>query len=405
MNDTHRVVVVGAGASGMAAAIAASVSGAHVCLLEALPKAGRTVMASGNGRCNFANADLSPERYNAPSFVAATMGADPLEPILAFFGNLGLWWCSDDEGRLYPRSRAAASVLDVLLAGLDAYGVDLRLEARVEGVRRGRVRDGAPWVVELESGERLGCDAVVWAAGGGSAGVPERCLDLPRTPERPALCPLALDPKPAKALDGVRVNCAVELWDGSSCVTRQEGEVLFRPYGVSGIVVFDLSRLAYAGDRLVLDLLPDTEEAELVEVLERRMGYLSGRLDSSQGRLSFLDGALHPKVARHVMECHFGRDGRRAVDPVRLAHQLKCWEFAVKGAADEAHAQVTQGGLDLAAFDPQTLESRRALGFFACGEALDVDGACGGLNLSWAWSSGMVAGVAAARLACGMNDA
>lgn len=389
-----RVTVVGAGASGMAAAISAAVSGAHVCLLEAAAKPGRSILASGNGRCNFANADLAPERYNDPSFVAEAMGDDPLGAILDFFGHLGLWYRTDAEGRLFPRSRAASSVLDVLLAGARERGVELELASRAVGVAR--AADGS-WEVGLESGRTVRSDALVWAAGGGSAGIPASCLGLPRTEERTALCPLACSPKPPRELDGVRASCAVELRDGRSTVDRQEGEVLFRRFGLSGIVVFDLSRLARPGDVLALDLVPDLSADELHGVLERRRHDLAPRLAGTDGMLPFLDGALHPRIARHLMGLACGADGSRPLDPGRLAGLLKGWEFAVVGPAESGAAQVTQGGLALDAFDPSDLAARGLPGFHACGEALDVDGACGGFNLAWAWVSGMVAGVAAAR--------
>ena len=393
--ERPRVTVVGAGASGMAAAISAGVSGARVCLLEASTKPGRSILASGNGRCNFANADLAPERYNAPAFVSAVMGDDPLDAILDFFGHLGLWYRTDGEGRLFPRSRAAASVLDVLLAGLDGCGASLRTGARA--VRVGRASDGT-WTVETETGQVVESDALVWAAGGGSAGVLSSCLGLPRTEERPALCPLACSPKLPKELDGVRVSCAVELRDARSVVDRREGEVLLPRYGLSGIVVFDLSRLARPGDVLALDLVPDLSEGELRGVLERRLGELACRSSESRGRLSFLDGALHPRIARHFMAQVCGRDGSLPIDVDALAALVKGWTFTVVGPAEAGGAQVTQGGLALDAFDPVDLGVHGLPGFHACGEALDVDGACGGFNLSWAWVSGMVSGVAAARV-------
>lgn len=396
MEQTRRVVVVGAGASGMAAAIAAAVSGASVCLLEAHAKPGRTVMASGNGRCNFANADLAPERYNDPAFVSRVMGDDPLGRILDFFEHLGLWWSSDGEGRLYPRSRAAASVLDALTGALARAGVDMRLGTRVVGLER----RGGIWAVRCDGLTDVPADAVVWAAGGGTAEIPVRDAGLPGVAERPVLCPLALDPRPPKSLDGVRIACAVELRSGKTRVDRSEGEVLFRPYGISGIVVFDLSRIALPGDTVALDMLPDVGEDHLRAILARRCDERGGELGTPSGRLTFLDGALHPKLARCLMAGVCGEDGRRTLDGRaigRLAQTLKSWEFGVAGTADESHAQVTRGGLALDAFDPMSLAARGCGGLYACGEALDVDGACGGYNLAWAWVSGMVAGVAAAR--------
>lgn len=392
--EYYPVIIVGAGASGLAASIAAAQTGARVCLLETASKAGRSILASGNGRCNFANSDLAPERYNDPAFVAATMGDDPLAPILNLFTALGLWYVSDGEGRLFPRSRAASSVLDVLLEGAGELGVDIRLNARVSAIEP--IDDG--WRVRLEDGTAVACRSLIWAAGGASAGVPVAGAGLDWVPERVALCPLACNPRPPKALDGVRIACSVALLDaGGSMVAERCGEVLFRSYGLSGIAIFDLSRLASPGDHLVLDLLPESGADELECLLERRIASLGARCATSAGRLAFLDGAVHPKVARHIMMCACGEDGSHPIDVGSLARMLKGWEFCVRGYADESHAQVTQGGLSNAGFDARTLESRRAPGLFACGEVLDVDGECGGLNLAWAWSSGMVAGVAAAR--------
>lgn len=398
-----RVVVVGAGASGMAAALAAGASGARgVVLLEALAAPGRSVLRSGNGRCNFANADLSPERYNAPAFVARAMGDDPLAPVLEMFESLGLWYVSDGQGRLFPRSRAASSVLDALLDGLREQGARVQCGSRVVRAEPG---PAGRWALEVEGSGAVEADALVWAAGGGSAGALAAGTGLAVVPERPALCPLACSPRLPKALDGVRAACAVELrGPRGEFVAREEGEVLFRRYGLSGIAVFDLSRLARRGDAAVVDLVPDVSEEELARVLERRAARLSARLAAPEGRLAFLDGALHPALARFFMEGACGAAGERRVDARRLARSLKGWELAVEGPAGEGQAQVVQGGLELSSFDPATLAAKGARGLFACGEALDVDGACGGYNLAWAWSSGMVAGVSAARAVLGGRD-
>ncbi len=376
----------------MAAAIAAAHAGAEVCLLEARPTAGRSIMASGNGRCNFANTHLAPEHYNAPDFVAKTMGADPLERILSFFEKLGLWWCADEEGRLFPRSRAAASVLDILQEGLAEEGVDLWLDSRVTQVKRA----DSGWELTLDTGEHLRCDALIWAAGGGSAETIAAGSELAVVPEHPALCPLATLPRPAQELDGARVQCTLELRQDGTAVERQMGEVLFRPYGLSGIAVFDLSRIARPGDTLVLDLVPEQTEAELTELLERRADEQADRLCSPHDRLAFLDGAVHPKVASVLMWHVCGRDGADPVDPAAVAHLLKNWVFTVSGTADEEHAQIMQGGLAREGFDPVSLQASAYPSLFACGEALDIDGACGGYNLAWAWLSGLTAGSSAA---------
>lgn len=393
MGAPRRVIVVGAGASGLVAAIAAAGSGARVCVLEASPKVGRSILASGNGRCNFANADLSPVHYNDPRFVSAVMGDDPLATILSFFDDLGLWSCADSEGRLFPRSRCASSVLDVLRSRADELGVEVSCATRVCGLER---RGGA-WRVTVEKGRPVEADAVVWAAGGGSAGVVCGALGLPYVDERPALCPLATKRGPIKGLDGVRAQCEVSLVSDGSIVARSSGEVLFRPYGVSGIVIFDLSRIAHPGDTLTLNFMPNVSPDNLTSMLEDRLERQQKRCSTAEGRLHFLDGALHPMLGRRCMENACGDKGEREIDPRAVAQEILEFTLKVKGTADEGHGQVTRGGLAARAFDARTLGCREAPGLYACGEALDVDGACGGYNLSWAWCSGLVAGRAAAR--------
>lgn len=396
----RRVVVVGGGASGLTAAISAAQAGARVSVLEAAPKVGRSILASGNGRCNFANADLSPVHYNDARFVSAVMSDDPLATILAFFDGLGLWSCADSEGRLYPRSRAASSVLDVLRARLDDLGVAVHTDTRVCGLeqRAGGKGHAAGWRIELERGKAVEADAVIWAAGGGSAGLPCTRLGLPYVEERPALCPLATKRGPVKGLDGVRAQCEVSLVAEGSVIARKSGEVLFRPYGLSGIVIFDLSRDARPGDTLRLNFMPNVSLDALTAQLEERLARQRRRCATPEGRLHFLDGALHPMLGRRCMENACSERGEREIDARAVAQQILEFTLKVKGTADEAHGQVTRGGLATSAFDTLTLQCtiKGAEGLYACGEALDVDGACGGYNLAWAWCSGLVAGESAA---------
>lgn len=396
------VTVIGAGASGLAAAISAAQAGAHVTVLEAGTKIGRSILASGNGRCNFANADLAPVHYNNPVFAGRVMGDQPLSDILSFFDGLGLWSRADSEGRLFPRSRMAASVLDVLLAKLDDLGVTIRDDTRVVEVGPARQGGRASWRVSPDKGRAIETDAVVWAAGGGSAEIPCDCLGIALVPERAALCPLATKRGAVKGLDGVRVQCEASLVDNGSIVARESGEVLFRPYGVSGIVIFNLSRIAKAGDTLTLNFMPGLSLDGLVAKLGDRLAAQESRCRTPEGRRHFLDGVLHPLLGKRCMELVCGNKCESQVDLESLARTMLEFTLKVKGTADESHGQVTQGGMDVDAFDARTLECASSPGFFACGEALDIDGECGGYNLSWAWCSGIRAGAAAAS--CGDPD-
>lgn len=381
------VCVIGGGAAGLVAAICAAEAGARVVVLEAAPECGRTILATGNGRCNFANERLDPTRYNDPTFVGAVMGTHPLDDILSFFHDSGLRWCTEGD-RIYPLSRRAASVRNVLLARAARAGATLAPARTVQGMRH---TDGG---FELDvcqsfaSGEvtRLCAGHVVLALGGDgeAAATITAHLGLTLVPGHPVLCPVATEPSPLLACDGRRVSARVSLVPrGADAPTWQErGEVLIRNYGLSGIVVFDLSRRCRPDDVVRLDLTPGVSHKELAGLAD----------PTGEGAFApgCLDGVLDPDIAA-VLEREAQGDARR------LAGLVKRHQLVVRGRADESHAQVTAGGIATAQCSPTTLEVQGIPGLFACGEALDVDGDCGGFNLAWAWRSGMVAGAAAAK--------
>lgn len=368
----YDVCVVGGGASGLAAACVAAERGARVVVLERGLSCGRTILATGNGRCNFSNANLSPERYNDPAFVRAVCGERFSADVLAFFEACGLAWAEEGGGRLYPLSRQAASVREVLLARAERAGVTLA--AAREVTRLARTERG--WRVAYARAEKDGgavpgeltAPAVVLATGGGEELV--RSLGLACAPYEPVLCSLACEAPEGvslEALDGRRAHVVARLLRDGREVACEAGEVLFRPYGLSGIVAFDLSRAVRPGDVVALDLTAGLDRAR-AEQLARASGSCAGLLD--------------PVIARAL-----GGSLERACD----------LRFIVRGPAETERAQVTRGGLVTSQFTTTTLEARELPGLFACGEALDVDGACGGFNLAWAWKSGMVAGRAAAE--------
>ena len=364
------VLVIGGGASGLAAAIAAAEAGADVVVLERSLECGRTILATGNGRCNFSNARLAWDRYNDPAFVEAVCGKRFGADVLDFLEGCGLAWIEED-GRLYPLSRKASSVREVLLARARRAGVTLAPAREVASLERS---EGGYLITlasdsQIDPNWRVMTHRVIYAAGGcekltGSLG-------LTCAPDEPVLCSLsceAQDKISLASLDGRRAHVVARLLRDGSTVAVETGEVLFRPYGLSGIVIFDLSRLAQRGDVISLDLLCDMD-ADRARSLETAAGSCVGLID--------------PAIAEAL--------GNRALE---MARDLR---FIVSGPAEPERAQVTRGGLLTGQFDPATLEAHELPGLFACGEALNVDGACGGFNLAWAWKSGLVAGRAAAR--------
>ena len=379
------VCVVGGGAAGLACAVTAAEAGASVLVLERSLECGRTILATGNGRCNFCNADLAANSYNHPEFVAASMGepGEALEHILGFWQGCGLSWAEED-GRLYPRSRQAASVRNVLLARARRAGAALACGREVTGATRQR----GGWHVRLSQtwdGEERELDAATLViASGGASGAVADALGLALVPDSPVLCGVAATaPAPGllERLSGRRAHCVATL---TRVVMREAGEVLFREYGLSGIVSFNLSRHARPGDAIELDLAPEVDAWEVDKLVADRPGDAHA-----------LDGILDPATAEALVGLAGGAQAGGLA--WRVAPLVKGLSFRVEGLADTAHAQVTRGGIDVAALDARTLAARGHDGLFACGEALDVDGACGGYNLAWAWASGMTCGASAAR--------
>ena len=398
------VCIIGGGAAGLACAIAARAAGARrVVVLERDLACGRTILTTGNGRCNFCNTELAPENYNQSAFVADAMGepAAALNEALEFFRACGMSWIEED-GRLYPRSRQAASVRNVLLARCWREGITLAPAREVLGARRRHgmwyVSYRERWVAgphgpaAASDGDERACAvrtmparSVVIATGGATSGF-ARSFDLPLVPEQPVLCGIEAQgaaPGVLTALDGRRAHVVASLTREGRVVLREAGEVLFRPWGLSGIVSFNLSRHALPGDMVELDLAPEVDAWEVDSLVSSR-----------PGDTSCLDGILDPVIAAELIALAGGIrfDGLAW----RVAPLVKGLPFRVTGLADTTHAQVTRGGIATEAVCASTLAASGHPGLFACGEALDVDGACGGFNLAWAWLSGLHAGRAAA---------
>ncbi len=409
-----RVAVVGGGASGLAAAISAARAGAEVELFERDARVGKPVLKTGNGRCNLTNVHVAPCDYNDPDFVAPLLETWDAAAVRAWFAELGLLTCEEREGRVYPRSNAAATVVDVLRAACAAAGVREHVDAEVVALRcpdgegSAGVRCAVPrsgFSLDLGVGEVVdGFDAVVVAAGGGAgARLLEGCGHV-LVPASPVLCSLACETRPLKGLDGVRVRCVASAFHPGEPApfAREAGEVLFRSYGVSGIVVFNMSRLVGPSDELSLDLLPEMGDKELADLLARRAQRFGA--DGEKASLSdLMRGIFAARVNDAVIRmAGFSPDAAlaatvRSGDPwAQLAHAAKDFRLSVKGSGDAKRAQVTRGGARIDGFNPHTMASRLHPGLFACGEVLDVDGPCGGWNLHWAWVSGIAAGTAAA---------
>ncbi|NLV17173.1 MAG: NAD(P)/FAD-dependent oxidoreductase [Syntrophomonadaceae bacterium] len=396
-------VIIGGGASGMMAAMtAARESDNHILLLERQARVGRKLLSSGNGRCNLSNLYADRTSYHGADtdFVLPALKRFGVGETLDFFRGLGLITVTEPDGRVYPLSNHANSVVDVLRFGLQRDNIELHTENGAVYSRR----NGSRFLVGTTEGGHIHADYVIVACGGAAApklgGVMDgyRLLEEmghSRTKLNPSLVQVKTDPTYPRALKGVKADAVVAVFAGPSILAAKRGEVLFTEYGVSGPAVFDISRaISTGGDGLSvhLDLLADLTEDEVMTFLVRRRE-IAPHLPANQ----MLTGALHNRLGQMV--CKYGRItssqriGQLSNDELRaVAGAAKEFVLEVEGVAGFDSAQVTAGGINTDEFNPDTLESRLIPGLFACGEVLDIDGDCGGFNLQWAWSSGHLAG-------------
>lgn len=403
----YAAIIVGGGASGMFCALRLAESGVKdVLLLERNDRLGRKLSATGNGQGNVTNTAMSAEHYfsgdaGRVASVLARFGAEDLIGALSALGGIFL---SDAVGRVYPASRQAASVTDLLRFALEGR-VEVRTGVRVLSARR----DGALFSVRAEGGKEFRGRALVLACGGKAAphfGTDGSGYGLARafghtvTPLRPSLVQLKTEQTYIRGLKGVRADCAVRLLPGVAAAKGKpaskgdiclRGDLLFTDYGVSGDVIFRLSAFCREGDVLSVDFLPDCAPSAVAAAIRgkaERYPQMRGE-DLLRG---IVNSAVGKCLAKYSANAPFSQD-RGLAD--RLAACVKDFRLPVVGSLGFDYAQVTKGGVPLGEVDDD-LMSRRAEGLYLLGELLDVDGECGGYNLQWAFSCGAVAASAVA---------
>ena len=399
------IAIIGGGASGMAAALAAAEDpGNRVVLLERQARLGRKLQATGNGRCNLSNLHAGQEGYHGdtPGFSRFALTQFPPERTLEWFGALGLYTVAEESGRVYPYSDQANSVVDVLRFALEKPNIRLELGCEVEKIRKTAKGFRLEW-----ADGALDCDRLIVACGGlagtklgGSMSgykllrsLGHRCTRL-----RPNLVQVKTAWGGVAALKGVRANCRAEILHEGALVRAGGGELQFTECGLSGPVMFELSRdvCQERGSWVCrLDFLPDMPERTLLAALTRRTGTA---LPASE----LFTGILHNRLGRVLTQAAgiplsapiSSLSEAQLVEAARLAKGL---EAPLTEPLGMDSAQVTAGGIVTAEFNEETMESKLCPGLFACGEVLDVDGDCGGYNLQWAWSSGRLAGINAGQ--------
>lgn len=398
--------IIGGGASGMAAALSAAQNpSAHVIIFERQARVGRKLQATGNGRCNLTNLSAALSGYHGEDPYFAKPALDRFDPdeTCQWFREMGLFTVAEESGRVYPYSDQANSVVDILRFALEQPNIELHLGEEVQKVR---FVEGI-FTIETASGITQ-CNKLIVACGGlagtklgGSMSGYKLLAKLGHrsTRLRPALVQLKTGWPAVTALKGVRTNCSVQILHNESLHSCSAGELQFTEYGVSGPVIFEVSRDACQkpGTWICrIDFLPHiTEEALYFELCRKR----NSNLMSDE----LLTGILHNRLGR-VIAKEVGINGNAAVASLSdaalqsVAKAVKRFEISVTEPLGMDSAQVTAGGVFTKDFDPYTLQSNLVPGLYACGEVLDIDGDCGGYNLQWAWSSGRLAGLHAGEV-------
>ena len=395
--------IIGSGASGMAAALsAAKCADVQVLLFERQARVGRKLQATGNGRCNLTNlhADKTGYHGDTPEFAETALQRFSVEETLQWFGKLGLYTVSEESGRVYPYSDQANSVVDVLRFALEKDNISLHI-----GFEVSRVRKTAEGFQIEGNGEVHTCDKLIIACGGlagtklgGSMSGYQllRSFGHHVTKLRPALVQLKSSWNGCAALKGVRANCHAAIYHNGVLWSESTGELQFTEYGLSGPVIFEISRdvCREKGEWLCkLDLLPELSGDGLLSLLQCRR---SMKLSTDE----LFTGILHNRLGRVVSQNAGIRNGIQIADLrddelERAVATAKGLEISIAEPLSMEHAQVTAGGICTNEFDAATMESKLMPGLYACGEVLDIDGDCGGFNLQWAWSSGRLAGASA----------
>ena len=403
MKNIYDLAIIGGGAAGLSACAAASGAGDRAVILEGSSSVGRKIMASGNGRCNLMNTG-APRYFGSPSFAQDVLSRCGAGEQIRFWRSIGLELAEEEDGRMYPCTFQAASVLDVLKREIGSRNAEVRLNTRISKCRK--MPDGL-FLLEADDGNKICARRVLIASGGAAAlkpGSAESGYGILKEfghtihPVFPALVPMETDSRSISGLSGIRVRCTVTLLDRSGTrLHRETGEVLFTDTGVSGICIMQCARfISGEGCCLELDLadrlFPD--DPALSDELKRRME----QYPDSDAK-TMLVGLVPAKVSYAVM--------KQAGIPLRgeklgevpqssipaLVHAMRHYRIEVSGTRGMESAQVTAGGVSCDEFRQDNMESLLVPGLHAAGEILDVDGDCGGFNLMFAFGSGILAGL------------
>ncbi len=397
------LLIIGAGASGMMAAIAAARNGCkNIIMLEGKSRVGKKLLSTGNGRCNISNEHISINRYHSNSLemVKSILDSFDINKTKSFFKSIGIPFKQEGD-KLFPYSLQASSVLDALRFECDRLNVKTVCDSKAVNIDKNGT-------VKTEN-EIYSAKCIIIATGGKAASVTGsdgsgyyllKAIGHSIIDPQPTIVPLRTELCDIKALKGVRTDCKLTLKCGNDSVSYND-EVLFAEYGISGPAAMQLSRFISVKHKnknvsAIIDFLPEMDISTVCDYLNNR------KCLAFEGKSeNLMLGLLHKRISQAVLKksgLNINDDCRSysSSDIVKICNNIKNYTVNVTGVCGFDAAQATAGGVCLNEFDCN-LNSVFCDRIFACGEVLDCDGDCGGFNLQWAWSSGYIAGLAASE--------
>lgn len=411
----YDVIIIGAGASGMMAAATAASKGASVALLEHKDDIGKKILATGNGRCNFTNTDMSVNRFHgSKALIKNGLSQFDYADTIRYFEKLGIP-AYDNAGYIYPNSRQAASVVNAFRMELMRLHVDVKTGIKITEIKAARITakdtnttaNPSCYCIQTDKGSfeskkliiACGLTASPKLGSDGSLFRMIEALGHHIQKPLPALCGFSCEGLNFKKITGVRCDATVASLIDGQMTEQNTGELQLADYGISGIPVFQISSLMSRaldkGQRVevIIDFLPAFSDDSLYRYIKDR----STTTTDNRSLNEMLNGLLNNKLLLeliHKSGVSPDKKGRLLTedDCESLTRSIKHTAVSVKKPRGVEFAQVCTGGIYTKEIDVRTLESKIHPGLYFCGELLDVDGICGGYNLQWAWTSGYIAG-------------
>lgn len=402
-----KLAIVGGGASGLSAAITAQELGCKVTLFEAQSSVGKKILASGNGRCNITNTNPLCSNYHSsnPNFIQTTLDHINFATIESFFTSMGLLLDSKEDGRVYPLSNEAKSVVQVLVEKAQNCGVIVKTNTKILGITKAK-----DFTLRSENQNYKGFTHLLIASGLQAAPQLGSCTDglgfaqsFGHTilPQFASLVQLQCkEHMVTNKMAGVRFKGVVNLYVDSKKVSHQEGDILFTKYGLSGLAILDSSYLTSKallnGSKVEVRLnLSMFEKDRLIKTLQTLQKQRSGTVEEMLTSLVSLKVAKQIAIELHIKEKKVQTIS--AKDIQAIANKMLDWRFTITETHGFKHAEVAGGGVDTAQVNAETFESTVCKNLYFSGEVLDIVGDRGGYNFHFAWASGMMAAKAIAK--------